>query len=215
MTPFNKTYFRRFYRGTSDRNPEYKLRAYLSRILHWAPKSVLTGPARLLDIGCGYGRFLAVAKSSFDVYGIDPSSFAVKAARQIVGTNRVSVNTLEAYRPDVKFDVVTVLDVLEHIDNRSESVKKIAKLLKPGGICLIVVPVYDGLLGTIGGWLDKDPTHIHKRSRFQWIEECRSKFQVLEMQGIIRYSLYSYYIHLMKPWVWRWGQALLLVLKKP
>jgi len=104
---------------------------------------------------------------------------------------------------------------MEHTDNLAGSLKKIKSWLKPGGLLIVVVPVYDGVFGTIGGWLDKDVTHVQKLSRWNWLKLFENNFKVLQKQGVIRYSLTGrIYLHFMFPWLFQWGQAILIKMKK-
>ena len=69
--------------------------------------------------------------------------------------------------------------------------------LTPGGIFLFVVPVYDGPMGPIIRTLDRDPTHVHKRSRAWWLELISRKFEVTSWTGIFRYLAGGrFYLHL-------------------
>ena len=52
-----------------------------------------------------------------------------------------------------------------------------------------MVPVYDGLSGPIVRLLDRDPTHVHKQSRHDWLAWAGRHFNVLEWEGVIRYLL--------------------------
>lgn len=210
MNKFNSGYFLKHYQSIEDKNPPEKIRAYLSLVNDQAYKK-----RRLLDIGCGYGRFLKSAQDNFETFGIDPSKHAISQARKYAVNTKFKVATISSYKPEKLFDVITIFDVLEHTNNLSASLQKIKRWLKSGGILVAVVPVYDGIFGTIGGWLDKDVTHVQKLSRCDWLKLFESKFKILDKQGIIRYSLTDkIYLHFMFPWLFKWGQAILVKMRK-
>lgn len=170
----------------------------------------------LLDAGCGYGKFLALASKEFRVTGIDPSAYAISEVRKIVPEATLSVSTIEKFHPGSQLDVITAFDVLEHLEDPRDALDKIHGLLSENGIFVCVVPVYDGPLGTIGGWLDHDSTHLHKWHRSAWLRLFEEKFRLLFRAGIIRYTLpiLGNYVHMSAPWFWRWGQAVLFVGRK-
>lgn len=187
---------------------------YLSIVKQFVPHQ--TKKQWLLDIGCGYGKYLEVASRDFQVAGIDPSAYAIKEVRRLVPSATLSVSSLESFRPQKRFDVVTAFDVLEHLEDPRRAMEKIHRLLSNEGIFVCVVPVYDGPFGTIGGWLDRDPTHLHKWDRWKWLRLFEEKFHILFREGIIRYTLpiFGYYLYASASWFWRWGQAIVVVLKK-
>jgi SAM-dependent methyltransferase len=220
MNKFNSGYFLKHYQSVEDKNPPQKIEAYLSLVQDKASKSnkrpgLPSGGQALLDIGCGYGRFLKAAQENFKTFGIDPSEHAISQAKKYAEDTKFEVATISSYKPREFFDVITAFDILEHTNNLSGSLQKIKGWLRPGGILVAVVPVYDGIVGTIGGWLDKDVTHVQKLSRWDWLKLFESKFKILHKQGIIRYSLTDkIYLHFMFGWLFQWGQAILVKVKK-
>lgn len=94
---------------------------------------------RLLDVGCAFGFVveLAVAKG-FDAHGFDPSAFAAKKAGELVGTNRIKEGTIqEVSYPKASFDVITMFDVFEHLQEPLADMRKLSSFLKPDGIIII------------------------------------------------------------------------------
>ncbi len=220
MNKFDSDYFLKHYQSVEDKNPPQKIKMYLSLILDQiAANHKKPGYAKqcqtLLDIGCGYGRFLKTAEVEFETYGIDPSAYAISKAKKYALNTKFEIATVLSYKPQKLFDVITAFDILEHTNNLSPSLKKIKSWLKPGGLLVAVVPVYDGIFGKIGGWLDKDSTHVQKLSRWSWLKLFESNFKVLQKQGIIRYSLTGkIYLNFMFSWLFPWGQAVLMKMKK-
>jgi 2-polyprenyl-3-methyl-5-hydroxy-6-metoxy-1,4-benzoquinol methylase len=96
----------------------------------------------LVDIGCGNGWFLEVAKKNFMVSGVELNnsllSFTSKKLKIPVYRK---INLLK----DKDFDVITLFDVIEHVSKPMDYLKKVSKKLKKGGIILIYTPNKDSL----------------------------------------------------------------------
>ena len=78
----------------------------------------LPNPCRILDVGCGTGGNLPMLSAFGDVTGIEMNTIAHGAAKAR-GIGRVILGSFPEGLPvtDEKFDLVTVLDVLEHLDD--------------------------------------------------------------------------------------------------
>ena len=216
---FGSDYFKRLYSSPEDKNPARKIEIYLKIIkrslLGVRQGDSLKGKPSLLDVGCGYGRFLKLAENEFVTYGIDPSEFVINEARKYTINTKFEVATILSYKPEIKFDVITAFDVLEHVPEIEKAIGQIKSRLKPGGIFFCAVPVYDGSLGRLAEKLDRDETHINKWSRNRWLGIFSRSFNVLETWGAVRYSFGQLgYFYMAKPWLFRWGQAILVVMRK-
>jgi SAM-dependent methyltransferase len=100
-------------------------------------------PGRVLDVGCGRGDLgAALISQGWHVDGVDPSAGAVEFARAR-GVDAQS-GTLEtvAY-DDGSFDAVVMRHSLEHVPDPLGDLKRIHRLLKPGGLLLIALPNFD------------------------------------------------------------------------
>jgi len=94
----------------------------------------------ILDLGCGTGTMLGHLRAFGTVRGIDADERAVAFCRAR-GEERVEL--LESNRlplPDDSLDLVTALDVLEHIEDDRAAFAEIARVLRPGGTLLATVP---------------------------------------------------------------------------
>ncbi|MDP3696878.1 MAG: class I SAM-dependent methyltransferase [Candidatus Taylorbacteria bacterium] len=94
----------------------------------------------LLDIGCGYGFFLELARQKeWSVYGMEPCAHA----RAYAASKSLKIDSedifVRAYK-DEMFDVITLFYVLEHLPNPIKYLKEINRILKPGGLLLVRVP---------------------------------------------------------------------------
>jgi len=106
-------------------------------------------PLRVLDAGCGTGALLDRFRKSPDVRatGVDLSPDSLRYSHQR-GHHRLVGADLR-YLPfrSGSFDVVTALDVLEHIPDDAGAVTEISRVLRPGGILVASVPAYQLLWG--------------------------------------------------------------------
>lgn len=97
----------------------------------------------ILDIGTATGFFLdeVVKDPSFEPYGIELSSWAGEIAQTKFGVDRVHIGTLEtaAFQPGF-FSVVAMSDLLEHVQSPLETLRHVHKLLRPGGVAMVMTP---------------------------------------------------------------------------
>ncbi len=208
---FEKDYFDETYGGNYlRRSPAYKWRAFLKVILHYRK----TG--RLLDIGCALGMFLQKATQYFDCAGSDLSAYALNEARKrLPGNIRLFQGSLGSLPGEAIYDVVTCFDIIEHVPDLESVWKNLLALLKPDGLLVVTVPVYDGPLGKLVDRLDHDLTHIHRRERRFWIQELTAHFQVVDVLGIWRYFLLNcFYLNVVSRPSWRVATALMIVAEK-
>jgi len=100
--------------------------------------------AKIIDIGCGEGHFLNLArKKGFDVFGIDFNENAIKVAKEKFCIENVYPYTLEEFIekfPDEKFDFVFFFHLLEHLEDPLNFMKNIKKILKEDGYIAFSLP---------------------------------------------------------------------------
>jgi 2-polyprenyl-3-methyl-5-hydroxy-6-metoxy-1,4-benzoquinol methylase len=102
--------------------------------------------ARLLDVGCGAGFFLKAAiKEGWQGEGIEISSLAANYAENIVKipVHRGSLESLSI--PYESYDLITMLDLLEHLSHPLETLKMAYRLLKKGGHIFASTPDFHSL----------------------------------------------------------------------
>ena len=97
---------------------------------------------RLLDIGCSTGLFAAeAAGQGWQVSGIDPAAWAIDIAQQRVsGAQFFTTNIEDAQFADNGFDVITLWDVLEHIDQPKDLLQRSTAWLSKDGCIYLNLP---------------------------------------------------------------------------
>ncbi|MCA9970173.1 MAG: class I SAM-dependent methyltransferase [Anaerolineales bacterium] len=121
-------------------------------------------PGRLLDVGCATGRFLyAMGQRGWQVQGVEPTAHAARQARQDFGLDVAECLLEEAAYSAASFDVVTLWDVLEHVEDPKATLAEVARILKPGGLAVFSVPNPDSVEARLFGgcWIGWDrPRHL-------------------------------------------------------
>jgi len=175
----------------------------------------------MLDVGCGTGINYSVISKYGAAVSTDASQEALKfsKSRGVGDLVRSNVETLP-FNGD-SFDVVTALDMLEHVDDDLKALDELHRIMKVGGLLVITVPAYGFL------WSEHDEA-LHHRRRYA-ASELRNKltrsdfeverisyyitllfFPILVMrffQSIFKKSIYAKTSHIILP---RWVNALLI-----
>ncbi len=128
-------------------------------IIHFLLKKYVKNKRnKILDIGCGTGGMLEMLKEFGDVKGVDVSTDAIKFSRKYF-KNAIFKGRLPNEIPfqNSSFDLISLLDVLEHTEDDLKSLKKVYDLLKDKGVLVLTVPAYKLL------WNDLDLMSGHKR----------------------------------------------------
>lgn len=122
---------------------------------------------RLLEAGCAAGYFLNAARTDFSVVGVEPCRWAAAEASRRFGVT-VHAGTLEeAALPGGSFDVVAMVDVIEHLADPVGALSECRRVLKPGGLLYLVTPDIGSLSAKVlrGSWWGLRPAHLHYFSR--------------------------------------------------
>ena len=104
--------------------------------LEWIARHASLEGARVLDVGCGGGILAeAMARRGAQVTGIDLSEKALRVAELHLHESGLSVRYEKAAVEDVsgEFDVVTCMELLEHVPQPASMVSACARLVRPGG----------------------------------------------------------------------------------
>jgi SAM-dependent methyltransferase len=166
---------------------------------------------RLLDVGCGDGRFLIYAKEQgLEVWGIDFDKKSVENVKRNLGIDTVFAMSLEEFyeyakEKNLKFDVITFFEVLEHQDKPREFLEMVKGLLKDGGYIAGSVPNRERLF-VEGTWKyrhwDHPPHHFLRFSKsslekalnfagFKDIEVYKLDFPFIELFPYLETKLFG------------------------
>jgi 2-polyprenyl-3-methyl-5-hydroxy-6-metoxy-1,4-benzoquinol methylase len=119
---------------------------------------------RLLEVGCGSGRLLAVMRDSgWEVLGVEPDNEAARVAQQRYGVPVVVGTLPQASLPDESFDVVMMSHVIEHLYDPVATLRACRRVLKIGGKLVVLTP-NSASLGHFffrQWWVHLDPPRHH------------------------------------------------------
>lgn len=89
---------------------------------------------RLLDVGCGGGHFAAMAAASWNVLALEPEAYLCSVAHQrgLMTVLQATAENLPAQAET--FDVVTLWDVLDHLEQPISALREAHRVLRPGGL---------------------------------------------------------------------------------
>ena len=141
----------------------YKLLATLLSPFYKLDKPDYIENGKLLDVGCGNGRYLSTMRSlGWDVQGVELSENGLKVCQQ-AGLTVHHGDLLSAEFANDSFDLITVRHVIEHIREPHPFMMELARILKPGGRLMIETPNSDALGRAILGanWFANEvPRHL-------------------------------------------------------
>ena len=149
----------------------------------------------LLDVGCGTGHFLKHCKQAgVAIYGVEPSPEA-----RIIAT-RHNLNVVEKLEklPDIKFNVITLWHVLEHIYDLKGTIQELKSRLAENGIIFIAVPNWQSFDSAHyqALWAGYDvPRHVWHFSKTTMA--LLLKNAGLKIKDIIPMKLDAYYVSLL------------------
>jgi SAM-dependent methyltransferase len=140
-------------------------RWYWSRRVH-AVHRFRPPPGNVLDVGCATGGYLVMMQArGWQVSGIEPNLEAAARARQRLGPQAVCRKHLEeAQYPADTFDLITLWDVLDHVQNPLEALRKVKIWLRSEGLLVVGVPDPGSWDARVFGdaWLGWDaPRHLY------------------------------------------------------
>jgi ubiquinone/menaquinone biosynthesis C-methylase UbiE len=124
---------------------------------------------KVLEIGPGVGATLRRFSQICETHGVELNSAALRYARTRVSKNLVQGSGLELPYRSGTFDMAMSTDVVEHVAAPRSVFHEVYRVLRPGGLWMVIVPAYQCL------WSDRDiRLRHHKRYR---CSELRSLFE--------------------------------------
>lgn len=150
----------------------------------------------LLDVGSGFGYFLEEAKkNNFKILGLEPSK---KLFSQNILNKNIKNNTFENYfkKNKRKFDFITLIHVIEHLNNPKQIIQSAIKLLNGNGILYIETPNLNSHLF----WTEKENYTFLTPPDHLWIFSKKSLETIIRdisLIKVVRTSTYTYPEHLM------------------
>ena len=101
---------------------------------------------KLLDVGCGAGFFLKAAEEiGWEAEGVEISPVASDYAQEIVKVKVLEGKLEDLGLPAEKFDLVVLIETIEHLMNPLETLSEINRILKKEGMLIICTPDYKSL----------------------------------------------------------------------
>ena len=124
-----------------DKTSEFKPLHQINPLrLNFITSKIKLSGARVLDVGCGGGILSeSLAKEGAKVTGIDQGANVIKVAKLHMKESNLDIDYKQLNIEDYfklnkeKFDVITCLEMLEHVPDPSSIIERCAALLKPGG----------------------------------------------------------------------------------
>jgi SAM-dependent methyltransferase len=120
-------------------------------------QSLKNGLPHILDIGCGTGANLEMLSKFGEAEGVDVSTEALAFCRERGLSNVRQGEAEHLPYEDCSFDLVTGLDVVEHLDDDVAGLREMRRVLRPGGYAFLFVPAFMFLWGT------QDDVSHHRR----------------------------------------------------
>jgi 2-polyprenyl-3-methyl-5-hydroxy-6-metoxy-1,4-benzoquinol methylase len=140
------------------------------------------GWPHILDVGCGGGVFFDRLAEFGDVEGVEPDEQLVDDSPEI--RKRIYVGPFDdRYRPAHRFDLILMMDVVEHLDDPAGALRHALALLAPGGMILITVPAFELL------WTTHDDINQH-RTRY-----TKATMRALAAASGLRIDRMRYFFH--------------------
>jgi 2-polyprenyl-3-methyl-5-hydroxy-6-metoxy-1,4-benzoquinol methylase len=156
---------------------------------------------RYLDVGCAYGYAMEIAQEKgFKVYGIDPSEYAISQARKMFPKNAWTTYLSDIKFDDRYFDVISLFDVFEHLQNPKKDLQKIKKVLKDDGLLVIATGDTDCFWAKFSGrrWtFYNPPQHIfyfNRKNITRILQE--SGFEIVKIATAGKWLSIPYIFHL-------------------
>jgi len=145
--------YARLYRDLYQKHWWWRAReeAVVALLRRFAPPQ---GYGRILDAGCGDGLFFPRLAEFGEVEGLEPDANTVNPEGPFAA--RIHRGPFDdSFQPAHRFGLVLMLDVLEHLADPAQAVRRVHSLLAPGGVFIATVPAFQSL------WTTHDVVNHH------------------------------------------------------
>ena len=123
-----------------------------------------SAPLRILDIGCGNGSLLTRAKKQgFICEGIETNEPLADAVHRKLDCPVHTKLLSQCNFPTGTFDVITMYDLIEHLQDPIDDVRRVHSWLKPGGVLFVLTPNDDALLRRVARLAFRFSFHVVQR----------------------------------------------------
>lgn len=139
----------------------------------------------ILEVGCGIGNFTTFLTGYGRVWAIDINKDYLASTKQVInGKGKVGIGDIEKgefFFGDRKFNCIVCINVLEHIRDDISALNNLFKLLKKGGILILIVPSHQFLYGQI----DKSIGHFRRYKKAELVNKLRElRFEIIESKKL-------------------------------
>jgi 2-polyprenyl-3-methyl-5-hydroxy-6-metoxy-1,4-benzoquinol methylase len=183
--------YSRIDRAVIDQHCRSAAKAANRSLLAMLPKG-----SRILDFGCSYGAFVRFAlQKGFDAYGIDFNDEHIRAGQEVLGLgDRLILGDVMNLPNAKRFNLITLFEVIEHVENPQKLIRKIRELLLERGFLAISCPNEARWQLTGRVFVDYPPHHLTR-----WRPDTLRRF--LEKEGFqhVKTEIESSFSHLL--WV--------------
>jgi SAM-dependent methyltransferase len=183
--------------------------------------SDLPKPGRSLDAGCGHGAIVhELLVRDWDAHGFDVSEWLIEQARGFspATAERFHVGKLPDVPIQGPFDLITSIEVLEHVPEPEAVLRSFHSHLRPGGRLIATTPNLRPLMP----WFDaekSDPTHVSVHAPQWWREALETVgFDIRTVTTVVTVPV-LWHAH---PWFARWirvglraGPGVLMIAERP
>lgn len=156
--------------------------------MDWVARFKRSG--RLLEVGCGSGHLVAEALSrGYEVAALEPNPAAAREVAARLGIAVEEALVEESAQPEGRYDVVVHVDLLSHFPDPVLALRRMARLLRPGGVLCFEVGAFGGLSPRWYGWVGRIGYPQHRWLYSEPAVRALLEKAGLEVAGIRRFGL--------------------------
>ncbi len=170
------------------------------------------GRGSLLDIGTAAGSFIHTAAAhGWSVSGCEPNRWLCDWGRKNYGLDIKAGTVFDQHYPDNAFDVVTIWDVLEHVEDPKRFLAECHRILKPGGLLVVNYPDIGSWIARLMGrrWVFLVSVHLYYFTRGTMSELLqRTGFEVTDIRPHVQWLESQYVLRRAEPLAGRLARGL-------